>query len=648
MSKLKKCACLLLCAVLCVSLLPLQGLASEEQCIHLASGNNVNRKYTSPYSAPAQSYLTVTPDGELMRFQAGMIDVEQYLVEYYDTRYQILRHVTVDAELPDFGGFYATDTNYYILSGQENPKESASVECFRVTKYDLKWNRLSSAGLYNCNTTDPFRAGNARFAQDGKYLLIRTCHEMYASSDGLNHQSNYTLRLDMEAMTLTGSDLGYVSHSFNQFIQVEDDSIVTVDHGDAYPRSIVLQRFPANDSTEWPTATDLLTFPGATGENYTGASLGSFEISDSSYLVAYNSVKQDGNFTSNRTRNVYIASMDKTTGQVTNKQITSLAEGGDTASIPHLVKLSGNEFLLLWMQMDDEYEYSDVRYVKLNGKGDKIGNVYTIKGASLSDCVPILANGKLIWYVWDDSVVTFYDINANNLSVNHRTDFDREAVSAYPTKPGGDYVTRCTVCGRTYHFPTPSEITAWWNTTGPGDYYYSWYWTNTFDLGTRVHFYVTYTYSSRNGLTVSVTDLNNGETLETGLEGVSASVEGFTYGSILFERPGRYKITISHLYNPLVSDSTTVEIRCAHSFASWKADNSAPHVCDICGITAGDVNEDGVIEATDYLLLKRAVLGTFNLTEGQTAVADVSGDGKVDSIDYLLVKRHVLGTYHIA
>ena len=63
------------------------------------------------------------------------------------------------------------------------------------------------------------------------------------------------------------------------------------------------------------------------------------------------------------------------------------------------------------------------------------------------------------------------------------------------------------------------------------------------------------------------------------------------------------------------------------------------------GELAGDINGDGKINASDYLLAKRIVLGTFDCNLKQRAAADVNTDGKNNSTDYLLVKRHVLGTY---
>ena len=61
----------------------------------------------------------------------------------------------------------------------------------------------------------------------------------------------------------------------------------------------------------------------------------------------------------------------------------------------------------------------------------------------------------------------------------------------------------------------------------------------------------------------------------------------------------------------------------------------------------GDINGDGTVDSTDYMLLKRYCLGTFELTEAQLIAADVNKDGVIEGLDYMLVKRHVLGTYVI-
>lgn len=56
----------------------------------------------------------------------------------------------------------------------------------------------------------------------------------------------------------------------------------------------------------------------------------------------------------------------------------------------------------------------------------------------------------------------------------------------------------------------------------------------------------------------------------------------------------------------------------------------------------GDVNQNGVLDSGDYFLLKRAILGTVELTEEQMEAADVNGDGKLSAADYTMIKRAYL------
>ena len=58
------------------------------------------------------------------------------------------------------------------------------------------------------------------------------------------------IEVDTASMKVTDSytdisniSQGYVSHSFNQFIDLDGNQIVAVDHGDAYPRSVVLTKY---------------------------------------------------------------------------------------------------------------------------------------------------------------------------------------------------------------------------------------------------------------------------------------------------------------------------------------------------------------------------------------------------------------------
>lgn len=57
----------------------------------------------------------------------------------------------------------------------------------------------------------------------------------------------------------------------------------------------------------------------------------------------------------------------------------------------------------------------------------------------------------------------------------------------------------------------------------------------------------------------------------------------------------------------------------------------------------GDANGDGTVNAKDYVLLKRHILGTALLSEETLDLMDVDGNGSVNAKDYLVLKRNILG-----
>ncbi len=64
-------------------------------------------------------------------------------------------------------------------------------------------------------------------------------------------------------------------------------------------------------------------------------------------------------------------------------------------------------------------------------------------------------------------------------------------------------------------------------------------------------------------------------------------------------------------------------------------------------VSRGDVDGSGAIDAADYMMAKRCVLGTYTPNELQKQNADLDGDGEIDLKDYMSIKRHVLGTHTI-
>ena len=64
-------------------------------------------------------------------------------------------------------------------------------------------------------------------------------------------------------------------------------------------------------------------------------------------------------------------------------------------------------------------------------------------------------------------------------------------------------------------------------------------------------------------------------------------------------------------------------------------------------VQLGNVNGDDVIDLYDYILVKREIMNTIDLTAEQLEAADVNGDDVIDLYDYILIKRHIMGTYKI-
>ena len=383
-----------------------------------AKGNEESQNYDSwrRYAHVINAYLT-TYNNNLMTVQAtknGTIGIE-----YYKTNGTFISSKVIKQELPIFGGFLDYNNYYYVVTGQDNLSESNSTEVIRVTKYDKNWKKIGSCGLFGINTTKPFNAGTLRFATDGKYIVVRTAHSMYALK-GVNHQANLTFEFDSETMKITdeysgmySNNNGYVSHSFNQFVQIENHKLVAVDHGDAAPtRGMVLMNYngTVNDGTfnEKATYSTLMSFAGTyeVNGNDTGATIGAFEISSTSYLVA----GTKDNALSNQTYgDIIVIAKNKSTNKVVTNKIATYTTV--LPSTPHLVKIKNNSYLLMWGIENT------VHYVMIDGNGNKVGKEYSMKG-NLSECVPLVLNNKVTWYVRNYLGIIFYQIDLSTLSGN--------------------------------------------------------------------------------------------------------------------------------------------------------------------------------------------------------------------------------------
>ena len=386
----------------------------------LSSNISKNNYSNRNWSSPMNSYLVDNEDGTLSRVEYVKDSV---LVEQYDKKTDESKDSkTILLELPLFGGFYSGAEYNYLVFGQVNEDESDETEVLRIVKYSKEWERLNSVSIKGANTYIPFEAGSLRMTETAGKLYVYTCHKMYKNAkDGLNHQSNMTFVIDESTMgvldfyydVMNIAQAGYVSHSFNQFIQTDGRFVYRVDHGDSYPtRAISITRCGAGDSIKNVKYTLPYNISGTSGNNYTGVSIGGFELSSDACLIAGNSAKQDGTSTNfNSQRNIFLTVTDKL---FNGTELLWLTDYTDDDKIevrtPQLVKLGKDQFLLMWEEVKGSGSVT-TRMVTIDGYGNCTSDMIT-SAMRLSDCHPIVGKDGLVrWYQTDGEAVTLYTID---------------------------------------------------------------------------------------------------------------------------------------------------------------------------------------------------------------------------------------------
>ena len=193
----------------------------------------------------------------------------------------------------------------------------------------------------------------------------------------------------------------------------------------------------------------------------------------------------------------------------------------------------------------------DTFYTLLDGNGNSISDTYTIEGGSLSDCAPIVHEGKIIWYTYEDNVVSFYEISVDDIASTAVTEscngHEMEIVS-YPSAPGEDCSVKCEKCGETDTVATGIGIRVFWSLSYGGTYSYP----------------LNENFSIDQNLYVSWCDLDcTWNCYGTEVTVSDESAVAFTQteeceGYFTFNAPGTYYITFSYTYNPSVFTETEV------------------------------------------------------------------------------------------
>lgn len=305
-----------------------------------------------------------------------------------------------------FGGFHqGKDGNFYVAVGFNNPKESDTKTVIKVKQYSSKWKLKKTCSIKGSASnsfkgiTIPFDAGSCRMDMLGSKLYLFTSREMYNG-----HQSNISFEINTKTMTAKEANDSYTSHSFNQYVKFKGNDLYLVDHGDAYPRSVVLTHTKnyGSDHKE-QNRIAAFKFQGEIGDNFTGATVDGMEVGSKNVLICGTSqphnykvkgIKGYGNYLK---PNVYLCIVDRNASKSKVIWLTSYHPKKSKTNVTEtrMVKLSDNRFAILYNTI--EKKKVTMNYIVVDNNGKKI---YSKKYKNIvfnADSQPILYNGYIQW-----------------------------------------------------------------------------------------------------------------------------------------------------------------------------------------------------------------------------------------------------------
>ena len=392
--------------------------ADEAVSTGIVTNNIHDNDYTARKSVP-NCYVCDNKNGTFSRVE-NMGDI--ILVETYNSSFAVIEQRFLNMELPVFGGFYSGSVYNYVLFGRENPGKNNGLEVLRLVKYSKSWVRLGGCAVTGCNTVIPFAGCNSDFSEYGNVVYARFGHTDYSGT-----QSVMTLAVrqsDMAFLQIQSSpaiESGAFADVAATYIDASDGKITAVDHSLTWPRGLITSRYTTaagGSSFISPCAeAAAMWLPGTGGKATPGTSIGGYELSGQFRLVAGVTVPAD---LSSPNRNVFVAAIPKNadlTEYVRIKYATGFAYGDlPNAMTPFIVKIHSECFMLVWEARDGYIDTETVHYCFIDGSGQLTSEVKSIKGC-LSDCQPILFNGRVIWYTTDGRSAKIYGISAVHTTV---------------------------------------------------------------------------------------------------------------------------------------------------------------------------------------------------------------------------------------
>lgn len=375
-----------------------------------------------------QNWSHVSPISEFKdekgNYCFGYVKGSYYYIKKYNSKLKLTGSIKVKKKYPLFGSIACdADGYYYIVWGKNDTAGKTGVDTIAVSKYSAKGKHVKTTKFITTDspllstpyiTRYPFDAGNCVIAIKGHTLVCSMGREMYNG-----HQSNCIVSVNTATMGKLEHLSNYASHSFNQsLLATQSGEIVYVNHGDAYPRGIEVEKQSLEEQTEWTP--DVSTVPfhfyGEIGNNYTGAQLGGIAEVSSGYMLAAAAPKSLNSKANSQTRNVFVQLLDKSTltsrlnastrkgtsgsESVTDKGIKWLTNysANYTASAVSIVATDDDRVVVMWEKLNKNNVFLNSYYMILASNGQVLQKATSLRYRRLNVYEdPVYRNGYIYW-----------------------------------------------------------------------------------------------------------------------------------------------------------------------------------------------------------------------------------------------------------
>ena len=338
-----------------------------------------NQEYPddNPYGYPVQPTVNMFKQGSHLAVAGLPMKEKKPKVIVMDEECNPISEVPLN--IPEDYDFYwgtilGEDNYYYTMVGYDNQAEAPNKTVIKIYKINMAGNVAGTAEIKGrpanmgadqnmvASIRTPFKSSTGAMKWvDGKLYLHISKHGF--ASEGVVHQANISYTVDTSTMTASfgiNGQTSYVSHSWNQKLIADNGRIVTIDHGDAYPRAIRLSVFNGSNVT----TKDIFKFTGDLGVNQTYHKVTGLEQNPSKYFVVGKSFPHNGNtpipgypnFNGDQSKqsypqtvNIYLITVDKNTLEYTQKWVTTDHPGlPGYWTEPRLVPLGDGRLILLY------------------------------------------------------------------------------------------------------------------------------------------------------------------------------------------------------------------------------------------------------------------------------------------------------------